>query len=170
MKQCQEWLDNEKVNCVIRDEKKILPQYACWTMGTTLEHNDIILRNGKTYHYEKIHFFNNKFVLQEGDQIIRKKVINNVLDMICKEQKGASFVKSETQIINVQLPKRKPFQLQIGDTVERQLQNGDWVVLNRQPTLWKGSMRAKKIVIRPGKTFRFNLASTAAFNADKLLC
>jgi DNA-directed RNA polymerase beta' subunit len=54
----------------------------------------------------------------------------------------------------------------MGDTIERQLQNGDLVVFNRQPTLWKGSMRAKKVKILPGKTFRFNLSSTAAFNAD----
>jgi hypothetical protein len=27
-------------------------------------------------------------------------------------------------------------------------------------------MRAKKVIIRSGETIRFNLASTAAFNAD----
>lgn len=179
MSKCQEWMDQEKINCIIRDEKKILPQYACWTLGTALEHNDIILRDGKTYNYEKMIFFNKNFVLQEGDKIIRKKIVSNTLDLISSsnskdknirsknDPRGSQQVRVETQVIDVQLPKRKPFQLQIGDTVERQLQDGDWVVLNRQPTLWKGSMRAKKIVIRPGKTFRFNLASTAAFNADR---
>ena len=58
------------------------------------------------------------------------------------------------------------FKLQDGDVVERKLKNGDVVLLNRQPTLHKGSMLAKKIVIRPHKTFRFSLASTKTFNAD----
>jgi len=53
-----------------------------------------------------------------------------------------------------------------GDVIERHMQNGDWVILNRQPTLWKGSMQAKQVRILPGKTFRFNLACTQAFNAD----
>ena len=64
------------------------------------------------------------------------------------------------------MPKKKEFLLKDGDIIERKIQNGDWVVLNRQPTLWKGSMRAKKVIIRSGETIRFNLASTAAFNAD----
>ena len=35
-----------------------------------------------------------------------------------------------------------------------------------QPTLHSGSMLAKRIIIRKGKTFRFNLASCKSFNAD----
>ena len=64
------------------------------------------------------------------------------------------------------MPKRKEFLLKPGDVIERKLQNGDWVVLNRQPSLRSESMRAKKVRIIPGKTFRFNLASTEAYNAD----
>lgn len=56
--------------------------------------------------------------------------------------------------------------LQIGDIVHRQLKNGDIVLLNRQPTLHKGSMLAKRIIIRPNKTIRLCLATTSTFNAD----
>lgn len=56
--------------------------------------------------------------------------------------------------------------LSIGDRVHRQLDTGDVVLLNRQPTLHKGSMLAKRIVKRKGKTFRMNLATTGSFNAD----
>jgi DNA-directed RNA polymerase beta' subunit len=56
--------------------------------------------------------------------------------------------------------------LEIGDVVKRQLKNGDIGMLNRQPTLWKGSKRAQKIVIGPFKTLRFNLAITKPMNAD----
>ena len=62
--------------------------------------------------------------------------------------------------------KRRHFVLHQGDVVERSLRDGDIVILNRQPTLHKASMMAFKIFIKPGKTFRFNLACTKAFNAD----
>jgi DNA-directed RNA polymerase beta' subunit len=75
-------------------------------------------------------------------------------------------IRNGETINNIPIPKRKDFTLKIGDTIERQLQNGDLVVFNRQPTLWKGSMRAKRVKILPGKTFRFSLASTSAYNAD----
>jgi DNA-directed RNA polymerase beta' subunit len=61
---------------------------------------------------------------------------------------------------------KKQYKLHIGDKIDRQAKNGDWVVFNRQPTLWKGSMQAKQIKILPGKTFRFSLCTTQAFNAD----
>jgi DNA-directed RNA polymerase II subunit RPB1 len=44
--------------------------------------------------------------------------------------------------------------------------DGDILLLNRQPTLHKGSMIAQKIRIIPGKTIRLNLATTKTFNAD----
>ena len=44
--------------------------------------------------------------------------------------------------------------------------NGDIILFNRQPTLHRGSMLAKRIIVRGNKTFRFNLASTKSFNAD----
>lgn len=54
----------------------------------------------------------------------------------------------------------------VGDIVHRKLQDGDTVILNRQPTLHRASMQAVKIIIRPGKTIRMNLAITKPFNAD----
>lgn len=62
--------------------------------------------------------------------------------------------------------KRYKFKLEIGDIVERKLRDGDITILNRQPSLWKGSLMAMNIVKRPGKTIRMNLAVTASFNAD----
>ena len=149
MKKCQELLDKGKVNFIIRDGNQISTKYALWTAGTELQYNDQILRyipekddymQFDPYKYELL---KGEFKLLDTDRIVRN-----------------------TEIIKVKLPKKKPYELKEGDVIERQLQNGDWVLFNRQPTLWKGSMRAKKVVIRPGKTFRFSLASTAAFNAD----
>lgn len=56
--------------------------------------------------------------------------------------------------------------LNIGDTVERHLLNGDYVMFNRQPTLHKMSMMAHRVRVLPGKTFRMNVAVTTPFNAD----
>ena len=73
------------------------------------------------------------------------------------------IIRHNQRFTDVKLKERLyDFKLREGDVIERQLQNGDWTLFNRQPTLWKGSMRAMKIKIMPGKTFRFNLACTQA--------
>lgn len=59
-------------------------------------------------------------------------------------------------------------QLNIGDTVERMLRDGDHVVMNRQPTLHRMSMMAHRVKILPGSTFRLNLAVTSPYNAVSL--
>lgn len=89
-------------------------------------------------------------------------------DKIRKDTDEGSFTWEE-----VILPTKKPYSVEIGDVVERYLENGDIVLFNRQPTLHAGSMIAKRVVIREGKTLRFNLASTKTFNCDfdgKLYC
>lgn len=61
---------------------------------------------------------------------------------------------------------KKNINLNIGDIVERHLQKGDIVLLNRQPTLHRGGMLAMEIVPMTHKSFRLNLAITPSFNAD----
>lgn len=106
-----------------------------------LKVGDIVLRQNK-----KIKILDNKFLLQEEDKIFR-----NGIDITPKE-----------------MPKLLIPKLEIGDIVQRRILNGDWVLMNRQPTLWKGSMMAFKVVISKcgSKTFTFNLAVCKAFNAD----
>lgn len=60
----------------------------------------------------------------------------------------------------------KKSKLVIGDIVHRHIRDGDIVLMNRQPTLHKGSMLAFRVKLRPGKTIRMNLAVTSTFNAD----
>uniref|UniRef100_A0A6C0M0W0 DNA-directed RNA polymerase n=1 Tax=viral metagenome TaxID=1070528 RepID=A0A6C0M0W0_9ZZZZ len=60
----------------------------------------------------------------------------------------------------------RQFALRIGDVIERQIRNGDWIIMNRQPTLRIEGMMAFKIVLLPGSTFRLNLSVTTPFNAD----
>ncbi len=56
--------------------------------------------------------------------------------------------------------------IETGYIVERQLQDGDIVLFNRQPSLHRMSMMAHEVRILPGKTFRFNLAVCPPYNAD----
>jgi len=71
------------------------------------------------------------------------------------KQKDLRFIKSDNPIL-----------LEIGDTVVRQLKDGDLVVFNRQPSLHKFSMMGHKIRVMPFSTFRMNLSATKPYNAD----
>jgi DNA-directed RNA polymerase subunit A' len=57
-------------------------------------------------------------------------------------------------------------EMDVGWIVERNLKNGDWVLLNRQPTLYRGSMMA--FTIRRVQTFTFQIhpCVCGSFNAD----
>lgn len=58
------------------------------------------------------------------------------------------------------------YRLQIGDLVERWLQNGDRVVNNRQPTLHRQSMMSYEVVLRPQLTIGLHLSYTTPMNCD----
>ena len=73
-----------------------------------------------------------------------------------------------TSIIHLRYRKEKVI-LRYGDIVERHLVNGDYVLLNRQPTLHKLSMMGHKIKVINDpklKTLRLNLAIVTGYNAD----
>ena len=56
--------------------------------------------------------------------------------------------------------------LELNDIVYRNLIDGDWVILNRQPSLHKYSMMGHKIVVTDEKCFRLNPNVTEPYNAD----
>lgn len=58
------------------------------------------------------------------------------------------------------------FKLQVGDRIERKLQNGDVGVFNRQPTIRDENMIAFKARIIRGRAFRLGECFTKGFNAD----
>ena len=137
----QQLVNSGKANFVTKpDGTKITLKYAMYKKGTQLLWKDKVIRKGK----EIDPFTSKNFQLIAGDKIKRDNEI----------------------ITDIELSKKREYTLEIGDVVDRQLQNGDVVLFNRQPTLHKASMLAKRIIVQPGKTFRFNLASTKSFNAD----
>ncbi len=88
---------------------------------------------------------------------------------------GANFVipvstgDSDSKLpIDLRFRKEK-IELRYGDVVERHIQNGDIVLLNRQPTLHKQSMMGHrvKVINNPNYcTFRINPNVTTPYNAD----
>jgi DNA-directed RNA polymerase II subunit RPB1 len=87
---------------------------------------------------------------------------------------GANFVYPGSYNNNSNPPiylkyKKDQVILRIGDIVERHLLDGDYVLLNRQPTLHKLSMMAHKVKVLEDenlKTFRVNPAVTGPYGAD----
>ncbi|KAI9818667.1 MAG: hypothetical protein M1826_001348 [Phylliscum demangeonii] len=57
-------------------------------------------------------------------------------------------------------------QLQVGDVVERHLEDGDIVLFNRQPSLHKLSILSHYVKVRPWRTFRLNECVCTPYNAD----
>lgn len=108
-----------------------------------LEVNDLVVRGDK-----RITVTDTKFLLKKGDRIIRN--INGIFIDITPDE----------------LPTLKDPDIQVGDIAQRKILNGDWVLMNRQPTLHKGSMLAFKVVISKLKNFQFNPAVCKSFNSD----
>ena len=96
-----------KVNKVKLDAKVV-----SWTSGSRLEYGDTVRRGGNVLTPQSTL----KFILRDGDVILRKSELGVIEE------------------IPARLPQRKPFNLEIGDKVFRQLRNDDVVLINRQPS------------------------------------
>lgn len=140
-------VNDGKANYVLKDNgnTRINLEHKLFYKGTSLNHGDIVIRKDhKTGEEFELVVSNGRDTLQPGDRLKR----NNEF------------------ITDIKYPEKRMYHLNVGDIVERQLMDGDYVLLNRQPTLHSGSMMAQEIVIRKGKTLRFNLAICKSFNSD----
>jgi DNA-directed RNA polymerase beta' subunit len=135
-----------KASVVIRKNgTRISVPAATVKLGTYLNHGDKIVRDGV-----EIRVTDCKMEIKEGDVITRPPKDGN----------------GQVKKIPTILPQKKTLTLEIGDRVERFLKDGDFVLLNRQPTLHRNSMQGMKVVVKPGKTLRVNLAIVTGFNMD----
>ena len=139
-------VNDGKVNYVLKDngKTKINLENALFSRGTRLNHGDIILRKD-----------------EEGNDV--EIIVNNGKDML---KPGDRLKRNGEFITDIKYPEKRKYILNIGDVCERKLMSGDIVLLNRQPTLHEGSMMAQEIIVRSGKTLRFNLSIAKSFNAD----
>ena len=138
-------IDNNEATFLLRNEGsvRINLKYATTVQNFRLNFGDFIVRHstGKT---ELVHHERQLFSLQEKDIVFRDGV----------------------KLEEVKMNQKKRIAIGDGDIIERKLRDGDILLLNRQPTLHKGSMIAQKVRILKGNTIRLNLAVTSSFNAD----
>ncbi|XP_074308455.1 DNA-directed RNA polymerase II subunit RPB1-like isoform X1 [Silene latifolia] len=81
---------------------------------------------------------------------------------------GAKYIiRDDGQRLDLRYLKRSgDHHLELGYKVERHLNDGDFVLFNRQPSLHKMSIMGHRIKIMPYSTFRLNLSVTSPYNAD----
>nr|GMC94850.1 DNA-directed RNA polymerase II subunit 1 [Ipomoea batatas] len=81
---------------------------------------------------------------------------------------GAKYIiRDDGQRLDLRYLKKSSDQhLELGYKVERHLNDGDFVLFNRQPSLHKMSIMGHRIIIMPYSTFRLNLSVTSPYNAD----
>ena len=99
-------LENDCINYVVRDEMRINVRYASTKLGTKISYGDIIFKKNGDMHV--VTKESNVFQLSPDDTIFR----------------------NGEKIENVISNKKRDFQIKIGDIVERQLQDGDIVLLS----------------------------------------
>ena len=107
-------VNDGKVNIVKKkDGERINIHQHIYNRGPRLNHGDIIIRKdektGEEFEFENN---NGKEMLKHGDKLKRNGEL----------------------IKNIKYPEKRIYHLNVGDICERQLQNGDIVLLNRQPT------------------------------------
>jgi DNA-directed RNA polymerase beta' subunit len=133
-------VNSGQANFVIRNDTRMNLKYAMFRYGTHLLYGDEIHREGNVFYVTE----KSKYQLQDGDSVKR----------------NGEFLQ------DIKPLEKKQFNLQIGDIVERHLQDNDYVLINRQPTLHKQSILGCQIKIDDFKTIRMNLAMTKPLNAD----
>lgn len=96
------------------------------------------------------------------------------LQTLVNEQR-ANYVIRRGEKINLKVVTKNgmvPYELKIGDVVERHLMDGDFGAYNRQPSLRKESIQGVKLIVYPSQDgsdygpWRMPLETTAPFGAD----
>jgi DNA-directed RNA polymerase beta' subunit len=91
------------------------------------------------------------------------------LQELVKSGKGFASLTVSGQVYRTESLRRcqeLAWRLKPGDVVARWLRSGDWVVVNRQPTLHRLGIQAMQVVAMPGSSLRINPNATTPFNAE----
>jgi DNA-directed RNA polymerase II subunit RPB1 len=107
-------------------------------------------------------------------EIVNKNNYTNIQELVKKgpdEWPGAKYINKggkNGKTINLKYCPRmdEANNLKIGDIVHRHLQDDDYVLFNRQPSLHKMSMMCHRAKVMQYKTFRLNVLDTPPYNAD----
>lgn len=107
-----------------------------------------------------------------GDKVYRsvpdeEKEVEVKIDNASQLRDGDRIVRSTGEEVIAEVGRPREFKLQLGDEVHRHIQNGDWLIVNRQPSLHVGSMIGGRAKIMPyGRTIRTPLNFTTPMNMD----
>ena len=77
-----------------------------------------------------------------------------------------NIIKKNSKKVSITDKNKDEIEIEYGDIVNRHINDGDYVLFNRQPSLHKMSMMGHRIVIMKGNTFRLNVSVTPPYNAD----
>jgi len=107
-------------------------------------------------------------------EIVNKNNFSNMQELVRKgpeEWPGSKYINKggkNGRTINLKYCPRsdEANNLKIGDIVHRHLQDDDYVLFNRQPSLHKMSMMCHRAKVMQYKTFRLNVLVTPPYNAD----
>ena len=77
-----------------------------------------------------------------------------------------NIVKKNSKKVTITDKNKDEIEIEYGDIVNRHINDGDYVLFNRQPSLHKMSMMGHRIVVMKGNTFRLNVSVTPPYNAD----
>lgn len=157
-KQILEKISNQKIEVIstvknpdtINEKTFSIKNYYNYQKYKLIDGDKIINQNS-IIDFSRYKFYKGiDYKLKDGDIIVRKSLIEN------KEEK--IVYKEEYTRLNLNL--------QEGDVINRKLQDNDWIVLNRQPTLHKASMMGHKVKIVSTNTIQMNVAACGPYNAD----
>ena len=103
-------------------------------------------------------FYVTEWNIEKAKEMLSRKEYPTVLNVILPDGKRKRVLDTNREeLIKGLAP---------GQILERQLQDGDIVLFNRQPSLHRISIMAHKVKVVPGKTFRLNDCAAAPYNAD----
>lgn len=174
IKRLSNLIEEGKVNVVVRGKKRIHTKRSLVIPGTSILYGDIIVQ---PFSYKDGKMIPTEIEIDKGKVKIPKLFVfedgsfclplgwERVLDSTRILKKGERLIRNE-RLVDAKYHQKQHFELMVGDIVERQLQNGDRVFLNRQPSLHEFSMQGLRVRIEEYLTFKLNLAITGGYNAD----
>ena len=116
--------------------------------------------------YKVCLFYSHYFQVNSSNlQFMRQLVLNGP-----NKHPGANFVeiygRTQKKFLKYSDRKEMAKHLRPGDSVERDMIDGDIVLFNRQPSLHRIFIMAHRAKILEGRTFRFNECVCTPYNAD----
>ena len=77
------------------------------------------------------------------------------------------WIRGRKYVVDLNITRdRGEITLRKGMIVERHIEDGDWVIFNRQPTLHRVGMMGHEVVVVPSSTLRQHPATTTPYNSD----